>query len=305
MTRTLRYTTPHGIAVSPHGVAGQLQERSAATCCANWTGTAASIFPRATSIPGRYSRWDIASRPPAARDRGARPAAWSSARSTCAGRCSTRCSYPLLAEHPHWEELRAGGGRRAGRAPEAAAAPVSRRGAQQAALGVLHPARAHRGVPRPRGPVPRAGGRLRLRPAVPVRADRDEAAAQRPQGPAPVPLRRHLLHGPQEGADRALPVRFRVREPLHPGARPRRRRGCPPPAARDAGAHRQRPHARRVHGQGGDRARGHAARRLLRSRAAPDLPHAVLAAARPSCSSACSTPAPAPTSSSCSSATSN
>ena len=44
-----------------------------------------------------------------------------------------------------------------------------------------------------------------------------------------------------------------------------------------------RPHAGRVHGQGRDRARGHAPRRLLRSGAAPDLPHALLRQGRPSC----------------------
>ena len=36
-----------------------------------------------------------------------------------------------------------------------------------------------------------------------------QAAARAAQGPAPLPLRRHLLHGSQEGADRALSVRLR------------------------------------------------------------------------------------------------
>ena len=94
---------------------------------------------------------------------------------------------------------------------EAAARAVSGRRAQQAAVGVFDPARADRGIPRRGGFAAGAGRRVRLRPAVPVRADRNEAAARRPQRPAPVPLRRHLVHGSQEGADRALPVRFRAR----------------------------------------------------------------------------------------------
>jgi hypothetical protein len=52
------------------------------------------------------------------------------------------------------------------RPPEAAAGAVSRRGAQQAALGVFDSARADRGIPRRGGLPPGAGRRIRLRPAV-------------------------------------------------------------------------------------------------------------------------------------------
>ena len=45
----------------PHRFEDQFPEGAARTFSAIWTITVGSIFPRDTSIPGRYSRWDIAS----------------------------------------------------------------------------------------------------------------------------------------------------------------------------------------------------------------------------------------------------
>ena len=301
--REYRYTTPHGIEVTR--TVSKANFRKGLTAPAARSGPA----PWDLSFLGiRVSREVLALgyrlHLPAARDRllrppgGIPPAQRSAARRSPS--CSTRC----------WPVIRTGKSSASkakcwpGRLKPLPAA-VSRRGAQQAALGVFDSARADRGIPRRGGFAPGPGRRFRLRPAVPVRADREEAAARRPQGPAPVPLRRHLLHGSQEGADRALPVRFRARRRFH--ARPARAtaRAIAPPRRAPARPDRLRPHAGRVHGQRGDGARRHAPRRLLRSGAAPDFPHAVLRQGLRAVPSACSAPAPAPTSSCCSSARSN
>ena len=140
------------------------------------------------------------------------------------GEMLNRILEPLLARHPHWENFAVENGALHGTLKPLPELFPGRR-AQQAALRVFDPARAARRVSPSAGVAPRAGGRVRLRSAVPVRSDRAEASARRRQGPAPVPVRRHLFHGSQEGTDRALPVRFRARR-----SRPRAACRAPPSA---------------------------------------------------------------------------
>ena len=104
-----------------------------------------------------------------------------------------------------------------------------------------------------------AGGSIRLRSAVPVRSDRAEAAAPRREGSAPLPVRRHLFHGSQEGAASSA-ISSISRAATSPRAAWRAPRNSCSRAkkAKPVRAHRQRSHARRVHGQGRDGARRHA-----------------------------------------------
>ena len=158
--------------------------------------------------PERYSRWDIASICPPfemiarQRDVVIRPL-------NERGEVLCKILAPLLENHPHWDSFALDGSALRGRLkPLPKLFPEEERSKQPSAFSIL---RALIEEFRNRGFAPRAGRRIRLRSAVPVRSHRDEAAARRPQGPAPVPVRRHLFHGPQEGADRALPVRVRAR----------------------------------------------------------------------------------------------
>ena len=137
------------------------------------------------------------------------------ARCTCRplnerGEILNRILEPLLAPHPHWENFALEDGALHGTLkPLPALFPEEERSKQPSAFSILralldefrHPHRV----------ATRAGRRVRLRSAVSVRSHRAEAAAPRRQGSAPLSLRRHLFHGSQEGADRALPVRFRAR----------------------------------------------------------------------------------------------
>ena len=301
--REYRYTTPHGIEVTRSASQGNYQ-KGLKHLLRDLDRHRGIYLSSGYEYPGRYSRWDIASTCPpleiVSYDRRVEFRPLNERGAQDSARCSIRCS-PRIRTGRNSASNR----RRAGRPFEAAARAVSGRGAQQAALRVFHSARADRRVPRRGGFAPRPGGRFRLRPAVPVRAHRKEAAARRPQGPAPVPLRRHLVHGSQEGADRALPLRFRARAAFPRAAwRATPREIAPPPSA-PARPHRFRPHAGRVHGQRGEGARRHA-RAAIITRWCCARPSARPIRARPpSCSSACSTPAPAPTSSSCNSATSS
>ena len=161
-------------------------------------------------FPGRYSRWDIAALAPPLETLRARPRSRSSRRSIPAAKSSTafwsRCSPRIRIGSPSRND----NGTLRGH-PEASARALSRGTAQQAAVGVLHPPRADRRVPpSPRRPA-LARRSLRLRSPVPLRSHQAQAPPHRCQRPPPVPLRRHLLHGSQEGTDRALPVRFRAR----------------------------------------------------------------------------------------------
>ena len=152
--------------------------------------------------PGRYSRWDFASTCPPLEiisyDRRVefRPL-------NARGVQIASIFHGLLADHPHWDDFGFEGETLAGRLKPLPGA-VSRGRAQQTAIGIFDFAGIDRGVPRRRGFAAGSGGRIRLRSAVPVRADRKEAAARRPQGSAPVSVRRHLVHGSQERAGRAL-----------------------------------------------------------------------------------------------------
>ena len=117
--------------------------------------------------------------------------------------------FRVLEHHPHWEQFGLEGGALRGRLkPLPALFPEEERSKQPSAFSIL---RALIGEFQSELRFAAgAGGRVRLRSAVSVRSDRAQAAAPRPKGSAPVPVRRHLLHGSQEGADRALPLRFRA-----------------------------------------------------------------------------------------------
>ncbi len=232
------------------------------------------IFPRDTSIPGGI-RAGI-SPPPARRWRSCPTTArWNSARSTSAAERIIRMLHPVLAAHPALGGVRLRG-RRSRRPAEAAARAVSGRGAQQAALGVFHSARADRGVPRRRGFAPGPGGRIRLRPAVPVRADREESC--RATATRTCTCSCATTSGSwtaRRSRSSATSTSSRSDARFHRAACRATARAVAPPRAAATRPDRVRPHAGRVHGQGGDGARRHAPRRLLRSGAAPDLPHAV------------------------------
>ena len=214
--RTLQYSTPHGITVTR--TMSKANYRKGLRHLLRELDTCRGIYlSSGYEFPGRYSRWDFAStRPPleiVAFDRRVefRPL---NVRGEMLNQMLARRARGASA----LGLVRAGERRRAGRGSEAAAEAFSGRGAQQTAFGVLDSARADSGVSQRAGHAAGPGRRVRLRSAVSVRADREEAAAQRAEGPAPVSLRRHLLHGSQEGADRALSVRFRFRGTFDAGA---------------------------------------------------------------------------------------
>ena len=258
-----------------------------------WTGIAASIFLPDTNIRGDTRAGISRPRGPPHRNRLLRPPSGIPSAERSRGEILNQILQPVLEGHPHWEAFAFEEGALCGPV-EAAACAVSRRGAQQAALGVFHSARADRRIPRRRGSPAGAGGRVRLRPAVSVRADREEAAARRPQGPAPVPVRRHLLHGSQEGADRALPATIS-------SARVFRRCGLARDGRTDRAAARARarpdrfrPHARRVHGQAWRRC-AKACAAAITTKWCCGRPSARRTPAKPrSCSSACSSASPSP-----------
>ena len=143
----------------------------------------------------------------------------------------SRCCTPCSAGHPHWDEFGFAGGVLAGRLkPLPALFPEEERSKQPSAFSILRALiEEFRGEEDSRLGLVGAFGYDLLFQFEPIEKKLPRA---RPQGPAPVPLRRHLVHGPQEGADRALPVRFRARRRLHRGPGPRRRGDRRRPPAR-------------------------------------------------------------------------
>ena len=191
--------------------------------------------------PGRYSRWDIASvRPPLEILAGER---WLELRPlNPRGEVLNRLLFPVLAEHPHWESLEQRDGALVGRLkPLPALFPEEQRSKQPSAFSILRAlTEEFRPVRDPRLALVGAFGYDLLFQFDPVqlrlpRTGRGE--------PAPLPVRRHLLHGPQAGADRALSVRLRKGRPLYraPGTLRRPHSpGGPASVRRD----RQRPRGR-------------------------------------------------------------
>ncbi len=219
--------------------------------------------------PERYSRWDVASICPpieivaSGREIEFRPL-------NSRGEVLNRMLHRLLEGHPHWEHFGFEGAALHGRLkPLPKLFPEEERSKQPSAFSIL---RALIGEFQQRtGYQARAGGRVWLRSAVPVRSHRVETPAPRREGSAALSLRRHLLHGSQEGADRALSLRICAGRPDH------RRTGanrCPGQTFAQAARqrNRERPPAGRVHGQSGNGARRHAPGRILRSGAAANLP---------------------------------
>src|ERR1039458_3919853 len=201
--REYRYTTPHGIQVTR--TASKTNFRKGLQHLLRDLDQHRGIYlSLGYEYPGRYSRWDIAStRPPLeiiAYDRRVefRPL-------NARGSRILRLFDGLLAGHPHWESFGFEGETLAGRLkPLPAPFPEGERSKQPSAFSILWAVIAE-------GFGAGARGVFRLRPVVPVRTYREETAARRPQRPAPVSVRRHLVHGPQEGGRGALPIRIRRR----------------------------------------------------------------------------------------------
>ena len=184
--------------------------------------------------PGRYSRWDIASMCPPLEivsydrrvefrplnERGAQHR-----RSSC-----IRCS----SGHPHWEEFGCEAGALAGRLkPLPALFPEEERSKQPSAFSILRALiEEFRGEEDRRLGLVGAFGYDLLFQFDPIEKKLPRA---RPQGPAPVPVRRHLLHGPHEGAGGALQLRFRQRRCLDRAASRATPRPCRRPRRRQPG----------------------------------------------------------------------
>ena len=192
-------------------------------CCASSTRSAGFIFLRDTNIRSD-TRAGIS---PRSRRRSKSPRAGREIvfqPLNRRGEILNRIIEPLLAAHPHWEQFSAENdvsARPLKPLPELF--PEEERSKQPSAFSILRVLDGR--IPPSARVATRAGGRVRLRPAVPVRSDRAQAPAHRRQGSAPVSVRRHLFHGSQEGADRALPLRFRTRRRDHarPSRPPRRK----------------------------------------------------------------------------------
>ena len=265
------YSTPSGIAVTrtisnvtySRGLRGLLKKLD----------TQRGIYlSSGYEFPGRYSRWDIASVCAAARDH----RAWARIKFrplNARGEMLNKILRPVQRASALGKVFQRK--RRAVRQAEASAAVVPRGRAQQAALGVLHPARADRGVPHP------PASRLAL-----VGAFGYDLLFQ--FDPITLKLPRHdvkdlhlffcddiyFMDRKKERIERYQYDFERAEFSTLAGAGPRP--AAPVPRARRRETRRsQRPHAGRVHGEGRNRARRHAARRLLRSGAAPDLPRAL------------------------------
>ena len=205
--KTLQYSTPHGITVT-RKVSKTSYRRGLRHLLRELDKFRGIYLSSGYEFPGRYSRWDLGStRPPLeilAFDRRIefRPL-------NTRGEILNQMLAPGSGRSPALGFVRLGERRCAGWTPQAAAETFSGRGAQQAAVRLFHLAGLNPGISQRAGYEARTGRRVRLRPAVSVRPHRETSAAQRAEGPAPVPLRRHLLHGPQEGTDRAIPIRLR------------------------------------------------------------------------------------------------
>ena len=202
--RNTSYTTPHGIVVTRNVSKANL--RGLQHLLRELDRRRGIYLSSGYEYPGRYSRWDIASVCPpleiVSYDRRVefRPL-------NRRGRLIAQLLYPVLAENPHWEEFALVDGALHGRLkPLPALFPEEERSKQPSAFSILRTlTQEFRGERRRATGI---GRRFRLRFAVPVRADREATAARRPQRSAPVPLRRHLVTGSQEGAGRAVTYDF-------------------------------------------------------------------------------------------------
>ena len=137
MTRTLRYTTPHGIAVVR--TASRASFKKGLQPLLRELDRHRGIYlSSGYEYPGRYSRWDVASvRPPleiVAHDRLVefRPL-------NLRGQLLNQMLFPVLADHPHWEEFGpAEGGALAGRLkPLPRLFPEEERSKQPSAFSIL------------------------------------------------------------------------------------------------------------------------------------------------------------------------
>ena len=300
--REYRYTTPHGIEVTRTVSQGQLPQGPEAPAArsgpAPWDLSFLGIrVSRAVLALGHRLHL------PAARDRLLRPPRGVPPAQRARRRSLPRCSHPVLAGHPHWEEFGFEGGALAGRLkPLPALFPEEERSKQPSVFSILRALiEEFRGEEDSRLALVGAFGYDLLFQFEPIekKLPRD--------GHKDLHL---FLCDDIWFMDRKKEQIERYQYDFERGgvstARPAaRRRAIAPPPQRAARPDRLRPHAGRVHGQRGDRARGHAPRRLLRGGAAPDLPHAVLRQGLRAVRARAATPAPAPTSSCCSSATSN
>ena len=163
-----QYQTPHGIQVT-RTVSKAPYRKGLQSVLRELDRHRGIYLSSGYEYPGRYSRWDIAATAPpleiVSYDRRIeiRPL-------NARGRTIAELLHPVLEGHPHWEEFSFDNGGLAGRLkPLPELFPEEERSKQPSAFSIL---RALIGEFRGRRRLaPRAGGRVRLRPAVPVRTD--------------------------------------------------------------------------------------------------------------------------------------
>ena len=271
--REVHYQTPHGIDVSR--ITSKLPYRQGFGRFLRELDRYRGIYlSSGYEYPGRYSRWDIVSvRPPLELVSFQREVTFRPLNER--GAAINRMLATVLRDHPHWDDFREENGTLHGTLkPMPKLFPEEERSKQPSVFSILRALT--RGIPQRARRQTGLRRRVRLRSAVSVRADPAAAAARQPQRPAALPLRRHHLHGSQARADRALHLRVRCATAFS-HARPRahrRTRAAPrrcasrapsPPTTRPKNTWPMwRPCAKACGG------------RLLRSGAAPDLPHALL-----------------------------
>ena len=142
--REVRYQTPHGIEVSR--VTSRLPYRKGLSRFLRQLDTTRGIYlSSGYEYPGRYSRWDIVSvRPPLELVSFQREVTFRPLNER--GAAINRMLAPVLADHPHWDKFGLENGELRGTLK-----PMPRLfpggGAQQAAVGFFHPARADPRVP--------------------------------------------------------------------------------------------------------------------------------------------------------------
>ena len=270
--REYRYTTPHGIQVTRS--ASKTNFRKGLQHLLRDLDQHRGIYlSSGYEYPGRYSRWDFASTCPPLEiisyDRRVefRPL-------NARGVQIARMFHGLLADHPHWDDFGFEGEMLAGRLkPLPALFPEEERSKQPSAFSILRALiEEFRGEEDSRLGLVGAFGYDLLFQFEPIEKKLPRAGHK--------DLHLFLcddiwfMDRKKEQVER-YQYEFE-REGASTRGLARDGEAIAPPAPRGERSDHQRPHAGRVHGERGDGARRHAPRRLLRSGAAPDLPHAVL-----------------------------
>ena len=193
----LSYTTPHGITVT-RKTARIPFARGLQKLLTQLDTKRGVYFSSGYEYPERYSRWDFASVAPSIEIvcQGRRFEIRALNRR---GRVIIQLLARVLRSHPHWDSFEESESALLGQLkPLPAVFPEEERSKQPSPFSILRAL--VRRIPESGRLAPRPHRRLRLRPASPVRSHPPAPAAREPKGHSPLPLRRHLLHGSQEGS---------------------------------------------------------------------------------------------------------